>query len=259
MNVNLAKILKMARLCRLGRKGRQAWYSRLRLVKKDHVTIRGLGSRSGCRTSLRLNRLNVEQMATEQRRLSCEYCNYSCHVNESDHFFKHLIKFHSNEPNFLVYCSNCGRSFSKVNSLQRHYNREHVHKEVADRAPVDEVDPGIDYVQEESAEEDFDEVTARSDLQRHAAKFLLRTKEDGKITQTALDMVKDSTKALLGEYLDVVKKSLMAKLKDSIGHDFEFSQDMDDLFVADDVFSGLDSEREQRSFFLENFNLVVSL
>lgn len=70
-------------------------------------------------------------------------------------------------------------------------------KEVDDRAPADEVDPGIDYVQEESAEEDFDEVTARSDLQRHAAKFLLRTKEDGKITQTALDMVKDSTKALL--------------------------------------------------------------
>ena len=198
-------------------------------------------------------------MATEQRRLSCEYCNYSCPVNESDHFFKHLIKFHSNEPNFLVYCSKCRRSFSKANSLQRHYNREHVHKEVADRAPADEVDPGIDYVQEESAEEDFDEVTARSDLQRHAAKFLRRTKEDGKITQTALDVVKDSTKALLGEYLDVVKKSLMAKLKDSIGHDFEFSQDMDDLFVADDVFSGLDSEREQRSFFLENFNLVVSL
>ncbi|CAH3115465.1 unnamed protein product, partial [Porites lobata] len=51
----------------------------------------------------------------------------------------------------------------------------------------------------------------------------------------------------------------MAKLKDSIGHDFEFSQDMDDLFVADDVFSGLDSEREQRSFFLENFNLKDAL
>ena len=49
------------------------------------------------------NEVNVfVQMATEQRRLSCEYCNYSCHVNESDHFFKHLIKFHSNEPNFLV-------------------------------------------------------------------------------------------------------------------------------------------------------------
>ena len=73
-----------------------------------------------------------------------------------------------------------------------------------------------------------------------------------KITQTALDMVKDSTKALLGEYLDVVKKSLTVKLKDSIGHDFEFSQDMDDLFAADSVFTGRDSEREQRSFYLYN-------
>lgn len=54
--------------------------------------------------------------------------------------------------------------------------------------------------------------------------------------------MKDSTKALLGEYLDVVKKSLKAKLKETIGEDFEFSQDMDDLFVTDDVFAGLDSE-----------------
>lgn len=51
-------------------------------------------------------------------------------------------------------------------------------------------------------------------------------------------MVEDSTKALLGENLDVVKKSLKAKLKDSIGHDFQFFQDMDDLFVADNVFTG---------------------
>jgi len=34
---------------------------------------------------------------------------------------------------------------------------------------------------------------------------------------------------------------------------------MDDLFVADNVFTGLDTEREQRSFYLKNFNLVVSL
>lgn len=33
---------------------------------------------------------------------------------------------------------------------------------------------------------------------------------------------------------------------------------MDDLFVTDDVFAGLDSEREQRSFYLENFSLVVT-
>ena len=198
----------------------------------------------------------VSKMAADWQRLSCEYCNYSCRVNESNDYFKHLIKFHSNEPNFLVYCSNCGRSFSKVNSLQKHYNREH--KETC----ADEIEPAViddDAVYEENIEQEFDEDRARSDLRRQASKFLLRAREDAKITQTALDMVKNSTKALLGEYLDVVKKSLTIKLKDSIGHDFEFSQDMDDLFVADNVFTGLDSEREQRSFYLENFNLVVRL
>lgn len=200
----------------------------------------------------------ISKMAADRQQLSCEYCNYSCRVNESDNYFKHLVKFHSNEPNFLVYCSNCGRSFSKVNSLQRHYTREHKDQDTC----ADEFEPaGIDddAVCEENVEQEFDEHRARSDLCRQAAKYLLRAREDAKITQTALDMVKDSTKALLGEYLDVVKKSLTVKLKDSIGHDFEFSQDMDDLFVADNVFTGLNSEREQRSFYLENFNLVVRL
>ena len=112
---------------------------------------------------------------------------------------------------------------------------------------------------DENLERDFDEGRKRTDLQRNVAKFLLRTKEVGKITQTTLGSVKDSTKALLGEYLDVVKNSLKAKLKETIGEDFEFSQDMDDLFVTDDVFAGLESEGDQRSYYLENFNLVVRL
>lgn len=60
--------------------------------------------------------------------------------------------------------------------------------------------------------------------------------------QIVLDMVKDLIKVLFGEYLDVVKKLLIVKLKDSIGYDFEFFQDMDDLFVVDNVFIGLNLE-----------------
>jgi hypothetical protein len=40
-------------------------------------------------------------------------------------------------------------------------------------------------------------------------------------------------------------------------HKFQFSQDMEELFSSDDVFNGLDSAYEQRSYFLKNFNLVV--
>lgn len=37
----------------------------------------------------------------------------------------HLIKFHSNEPNFQVYCGSITRSFAKINILQKHFYREH--------------------------------------------------------------------------------------------------------------------------------------
>ena len=58
----------------------QANYYSLQLVKQDHVTI-------------------------------------SVVVYERDYFFKILVKSQSKEPNFLVYCSNCGRSFSKLNGI----------------------------------------------------------------------------------------------------------------------------------------------
>jgi hypothetical protein len=45
-------------------------------------------------------------------------------------------------------------------------------------------------------------------------------------------MVKDSTKNLLSEYFDIVKKSLSAKLTESMGEEFQFAPDMDELFSA---------------------------
>ena len=38
-----------------------------------------------------------------------------CRVNETDDFyFKNFMTFHSNEPNFLISCSDRGRSLTKV-------------------------------------------------------------------------------------------------------------------------------------------------
>lgn len=111
---------------------------------------------------------------------------------------------------------------------------------------VDEVElVGIDddFVYEENVEEEFDEDRVWLDLCCQVVKFLLCVREDVKIIQRVLDMVKDLIKVLFGEYLDVVKKLLIVKLKDSIGYDFEFFQDMDDLFVVDNVFIGLDIVR----------------
>ena len=124
----------------------------------------------------------------DQGEFSCDFCNFVCCKAESDLSFKHLIKYHSNEPKFIVYCATCPRSFKKVNSLQKHYYREHRNVEHEDL--------------------EYDEDKAGQEFQHHVAKFLLGAREQAKLTQTALDMVKDSTKNLLTKYFDIVKKAL---------------------------------------------------
>ncbi|XP_028419184.1 uncharacterized protein LOC114544888 isoform X2 [Dendronephthya gigantea] len=102
----------------------------------------------------------------------------------------------------------------------------------------------------------FDEGEARSLMQRHAAKFLLCSKTRGMLTQSAVDLVKDSAKNLLTEYLDIVKKSLVEKINSNPGQELQFDQDVEKLFSAESVFDGVDSEYQQRSYFKRHFNLV---
>ncbi|XP_028419163.1 uncharacterized protein LOC114544868, partial [Dendronephthya gigantea] len=105
----------------------------------------------------------------------------------------------------------------------------------------------------------FDEGEARSLMQRHAAKFLLCSKTRGMLTQSAVDLVKDSAKNLLTEYLDIVKKSLVEKINSNPGQELQFDQDVEKLFSAESVFDGVDSEYQQRSYFKRHFNLVALL
>lgn len=59
---------------------------------------------------------------------SCSYCNFNSSNRED--FLKH-VRFHKHEPNFLIYCSfpGCGRSFTKINSLQKRFSRDHIQNE----------------------------------------------------------------------------------------------------------------------------------
>ena len=154
---------------------------------------------------------------------SCDYCNFSC--ENSSRFFKHLVHFHSNEPNFKVYCRNCPRSFTKVNSLQKHFYRDHRHvndNNHDDNSDFDD-DPndsnGLENCDQNREQENGIETTSK-DLTHHVAKFLLCVKEKGRVTQSALDMVKDSTKNLLDEYFNMVKNVLVTKLQSEVGQQF---------------------------------------
>ena len=117
-------------------------------------------------------------------------------------FFTYLVSFDCSEPNFLIYCASCPRSFTKVNSLQKHYYRKH--KTAAD-------DTNDDHHLMIPDENRLERTTSnKSELKTHVAKFLLCAKEQAKLSQTALDVVKDSVKALFNEYCEVIKQALAA-------------------------------------------------
>lgn len=189
-------------------------------------------------------------------RFQCSFCNFSCpQKDQESQFFRHLLNFHSNEPNFQIFCNHtdCNRTFTKIRALQKHWLREHgnnLDEDINDDEVHLEIEPDV--------EDEFNEESARRQLQFHTAKFLLATKEGAGITQTTLDSVKQSSETLIGEYFDIVKKVLVAKIRD-VHQDFEFSQDMEDLFDSKNLFDGLETEHRQRAYYLNHFNLVVSL
>lgn len=190
----------------------------------------------------------------------CNYCNYSCNLNRKAQYYKHLRTSHSNEPNFQIYCNhgNCNRVFTKVKSLQKHWQRAHVGDDRGDEYLDIGFGPAGLEDNEPNEDEEYNEGAAKGALQYHTAKFLLSAKEEGKLSQTALDSVKDSTQDLVSEYLDNVKKALASKLSASYPG-FTYTEDMESIFNSEDMFRGVDSEAQQRSYYLNNFNLVVSI
>jgi hypothetical protein len=187
----------------------------------------------------------------------CDFCNFSCKTPAYKRFFKHLFHFHSNEPNFKVYCRYCCRSFTKVNSLRKHFQREHqdIIDYFNDKPEFNLKDSGN--FSDENEEDNLETETASENLKHHVGKCLLCGKEMGESTQNALDMVKDSPKNLLNKYFSIVKQTLVDKIRDETGTQFEFSQDMDELFEVDKVFEGLNTEYQQQLYYKEKFNLVV--
>lgn len=92
--------------------------------------------------------------------------------------FKNLlnhIKFsRSHEPNFLIKCADCGRSFKKFNSFKSHIQRKHTKKDEMeddvngdDANTEDEVDTSLDVP-------DHDPKQHINEMSRSLALFILK-------------------------------------------------------------------------------------
>ena len=71
-------------------------------------------------------------------------------------------------------------------------------------------------------------------------------------------MVTESTKNIFNEYMDIVKNAIISKMTDN-NQEFELPQDIEELFEVDGIFGELHTEYQQRHYYIEEFNLVVSI
>lgn len=50
--------------------------------------------------------------------LNCPMCSYI--ASHEKQLLRHVCQIHEHDPNFLIYCSKCSRSFTKLESFQKH-------------------------------------------------------------------------------------------------------------------------------------------
>lgn len=135
--------------------------------------------------------------------------------------------------------------------MQRHWQRDH---------DIDEIIQGNDFQDDEEEPGDpnayINELHDATNVQRHAAKFLLASKVDGNITQTALESVKESSESLIAAYLQDIRSTLERKLREK-DPQFEFDEELKSIFEVDPLYQGL--ETEYIEYYRKNFNLVVSI
>ena len=127
--------------------------------------------------------------------------------------------------------------YTKVKSLQKHWQRDHVDDEIIQGHEFQD-----DGEEPEEANLHTNELHDSTNVQRHAAKFLLASKVDGNITQAALESVKESSESLIAAYLQDIRSNLERKLREN-----------------DPQYQGLETEYMQNECYRKNFNLVVSI
>ncbi len=54
---------------------------------------------------------------------TCSFCDFHCYEHVA--LLRHIKDLHQNDPNFLVYCSYCGKTYKKWDSLRKHVQRQH--------------------------------------------------------------------------------------------------------------------------------------
>ena len=120
------------------------------------------------------------------------------------------------------------------------------------------------YICSDSTEVDVDTVVDHneheSNQKRAAALFVLKTREEGRLTQRALNQVVLSATSLCEEVVGNMESEVLEALKGIGLPEADQKTVMNRLAsVSRDPFEGLTTEYKQEKYYKENFNYLVSI
>ena len=96
------------------------------------------------------------------------------------------------------------------------------------------------------------------EVRRSSALFLLKLKEQRRISQVAIDDIVDSCKGLFSQTIGQVQAGVRAKLADC-GVDLESIQGLDTAFSSvTDPFDGIETHHLPEKYFRETLGLIIS-
>ena len=180
---------------------------------------------------------------------------------------RHLAS-HQYDPGLHIVCGidGCPLTYRNFQSFRSHIYRKHraVLEGGLPRADSDDQqapEPTID-VDEESPVDLLSEFSEGSesidtpDTQKQAALFLLKTREERRITQAALNGIVGDVKGLWSQAMQKLQETVLQRLSQQPGG--VSAEEVRECFGDTTPFDGLETEHLQRRYYKEHFGLLVS-
>lgn len=163
----------------------------------------------------------------------------------------HIGRNHKSDPQFHVLCGidGCVRTYGIDAG-----NAGDIEQNV-------ELNDNLGDIQDHNNDPEADFAQQQRQLQKRSALCLLHLKEKGRVPQTVVDLVVNNCTEIVQDAANVLKTGVINSLNAS-GVDFQAIPGLKDLFDNDssacNPFHGLENERQQHKYYLQNLGLVVS-
>ncbi len=189
-------------------------------------------------------------------------------------YLKHIQLFHSHQPGFRITCgiSGCARTFQNFLTFRCHISAFHRD----DPEPTNQTDgQGTDNGSHEDHDSDPEDPdgelsegsSEKADLtnpmpvlQTSSALFLMKIKEELKLTQTAIQGIVEGVTGITQTRLSILQTEVNNVLEAS-GVSASSISGLDDLFDQDGVFGrpflGMETQHQQHKYYTTHFQFVV--